>query len=76
LKQVLTSQPAMKDIKAVAEANANPDVTVHNWSAAERAKFRTIAKGQWKKVASRSKNVQKVYDTLTSYLLDQGLLVE
>lgn len=70
----MTSQLAMKDIKAVAEANANPDITVHNWSAVERAKFRTIATGEWEKVAKRSPAAQKVYDTLTGYLLEQGML--
>lgn len=70
----MTSQLAMKDIKAVAEANANPEITVHNWSAAERAKFRTIATGEWKKVAERSAAAQKVYDTLTGYLLEQGMI--
>lgn len=72
----MTNQLAMKDIKAVAEAAANPNVTVHNWSSTERAKFRTIAKGQWEKVAARSANAQKVFDTLTAYLLDQGLISE
>lgn len=70
----MTSQLAMKDIKAVAEANANPDITVHNWSAAERAKFRTIATSQWEEVAAGSPAAQKVYDTLTGYLSDQGMI--
>lgn len=65
---------SMNDLKAFAEASADPSITVHNWSAAERAKFRTIAMDQWAKVAARSDNAQKVYDLLTSYLEEQGLL--
>ena len=72
----MTSQLAMRDAVAVAEANANPDITVHNWSAAERAKFRAIAKSQWVDVAGQSENAQQVYDVLTGYLTEQGLLAE
>lgn len=70
----MVAQLAARDLKAVAEANANPDITVHNWSAAERAKFRTIATSQWEAVAGRSANAQKVYDVLTGYLLEQGMI--
>ncbi|WP_194098546.1 TRAP transporter substrate-binding protein [Marivivens aquimaris] len=62
------------DMAAVAEAQASGDITVHDWSAEERAKFRTIATGEWEKVAARSENAQRVYDTLTTYLADAGLL--
>lgn len=72
----MTSQLAMRDAVAVAEANANPDITVHNWSAAERAKFRAIAKTQWVAIAEQSANAQRVYDVLTAYLSEQGLLAE
>lgn len=70
----MTSKLAMKDLVAVAEARKNPEITVHNWSAEERAKFRAIAKEQWVKVAKRSANAQKVYDTLIKYLTSQGLI--
>ena len=72
----MTSQLAMRDAVAVAEANANPEITVHNWSAAERAKFRAIAKSQWMAVAEQSANAQRVFDVLTAYLNEQGLLAE
>ncbi len=62
------------DEAAVEEAKASGDVTVHDWSDEERAKFRSIAQGEWKKVAERSENAQKVYDTLTTYLRDEGLM--
>lgn len=61
------------DQKAVEEDKAGGMVTVHDWSAEERAKFRTIATGEWAKVAERSENAQKVYDVLTKYLKDKGL---
>ena len=64
------------DEAAVEEAKASGDVTVHDWSDEERAKFRTIATGEWEKVAERSDNAQKVYDTLTTYLKDKGLMQE
>ncbi|MFW5680893.1 MAG: TRAP transporter substrate-binding protein [Pseudomonadota bacterium] len=70
----MTSQLAMEDLVAVAEARANSEITVHNWSAEERAKFRQIAVEQWQTVAEQSPNAQKVYDALVAYMTDQGLL--
>ncbi|NIZ62222.1 C4-dicarboxylate ABC transporter substrate-binding protein [Sedimentitalea sp. CY04] len=72
----MTSQLAMRDAVSVAAAIANPDITVHNWSAEERAKFRTIAKSQWVAVAEKSDNAKRVYEVLTAYLTEQGLLAE
>ncbi|ETX28852.1 TRAP transporter substrate-binding protein [Roseivivax isoporae] len=65
---------AEADQAAVEEAKASGEVTVHDWSDEERAKFRSIAQGEWEKVAQRSENAQKVYDALTAYLESQGLL--
>lgn len=70
--QVATLREA--DLKAVEDAKASGTVTVHDWPASERAKFRAIATGEWEKVAARSANAQKVYDILTSYLRGAGLL--
>ncbi len=67
---------AAKDKKAVEAAKAKGDVTIHDWPAAERAKFRAIAKGEWEKVAKRSANAQKVYDVLTAYLVKEGLMAK
>ncbi|CCN38461.1 Trap dicarboxylate family transporter, dctp subunit [Vibrio nigripulchritudo MADA3029] len=69
----MTSQLFMKDLAAVADAKAK-GVTIHDWSQEERAKFRAIAKDQWKKVAKRSPAAQKVYDSILAYLTSQGLL--
>ncbi|MCX2721755.1 TRAP transporter substrate-binding protein DctP [Roseibium salinum] len=65
---------AENDLKAVEEAKAGGKITVIDWPAEERAKFRTIAMGEWEKVAERSENAQRVYDVLTSYLKEQGLV--
>lgn len=62
------------DLAAVEEARENPEVTVHDWSDEERAKFRTIATGEWEQVAGQSENAQMVYDTLTDYLEENGML--
>ena len=70
--QVATLREA--DLAAVVAAKASGEVTVHDWPATERAKFRTIATGEWEKLATRSENAQKVYDTLTAYLKGAGLL--
>lgn len=67
---------AEADEAAVAEAEASGDITIHNWSDEERAKFRTIAMGEWEKVAGESESAQRVYETLTAYLEAEGLLAE
>ena len=38
-----------RDMAAVAEAEANPEITVHNWSAEERAKFLQALEGEIQK---------------------------
>lgn len=70
----ISTQLAMADVEAVKEARANPDITLHDWSDAERKKFRTIARDQWEIYAEQSPNAQKVYDSVTTYLESQGLL--
>ncbi|WP_282603486.1 TRAP transporter substrate-binding protein [Paracoccus sp. PARArs4] len=65
---------AEADEAAVAEAEASGEITIHDWSDEERAKFRGIAQGEWEKVASQSPAAQRVYDTLTTYLNDKGLI--
>ncbi|SNR41800.1 TRAP transporter substrate-binding protein [Puniceibacterium sediminis] len=61
---------------AVAEANADPKITVINWSDEERAKFRGIAKTQWANWAERSEMAGKAYESVTAYLTKAGLLTE
>ncbi len=63
-----------RDEEAVKKAKEGGKITIHDWPAEERAKFRKIAQGEWKKVAEKSENAQKVYDTLTKYLKDNDLM--
>lgn len=65
-----------ENIIAVAEAVADPDITVINWSAEERSKFRAIAKTQWANWADRSDMAGKAYESVTAYLTSSGLLSE
>lgn len=63
-----------RDLVAIAEATAKGNITIHNWSAEDRARFRGIAREEWAKAATRSPMAQKVYDTLTGYLTAKGLI--
>ncbi|MGB7432436.1 MAG: TRAP transporter substrate-binding protein [Ahrensia sp.] len=72
----MVTQLAEQDAIAVAEAQADPDITVINWSDEERAKFRGIAKSQWANWAERSEMAGKAYESVTTYLIGAGLLVE
>ena len=74
LPQNNSNRSLQKDMAAVEKAKAGGKVTVSDWSAEERAKFRTIATSQWVKVAERSPNAKKVYDVLTTYLKTNGLM--
>ncbi|MFT7053747.1 MAG: TRAP-type mannitol/chloroaromatic compound transport system substrate-binding protein [Psychromonas sp.] len=70
----ITTQLKIADQAAVKIAQDNPDITIHDWSDVERKKFRAIAKSQWKVFAERSDNADKVYQSVTSFLGDNGLL--
>ena len=70
----MVSALKVSDLKAVAEARADPEITIHDWSAEERNKFRSIAMTQWKDFATKSPNAEKVYDVLTKFLADNGML--
>ena len=70
----LTSKLKMADLAAVAKVRARGDVTIHDWSAEERNKFRAIAMTEWKKFSTKSPNAKEVYDVLTKFLADNGML--
>jgi ATP-dependent DNA helicase RecQ len=74
VQQDITTQLRIADQQAVREARRNPAITLHDWSAEERRKFREIAKGQWAEMAQASDNAMKVYRSITAYLEDNGLL--
>ena len=65
---------AEADEAAVEKAREGGTITIHDWSDEERAKFRKIAQGEWEKVASQSPAAQRVYDALTTYLSEKGLV--
>lgn len=64
---------AERNAAAVAEASA-AGVTVHDWSPEERARFRAIAKSEWEAAAGASEASGEVYEALTTYLSENGLL--
>lgn len=70
----ITSTLKEADMKAVAEAKKNPKITIHDWSADERKKFRAIARSQWEIFAKRSPNAKRVFDSVTGYLKSKDLL--
>ncbi|WP_370453566.1 TRAP transporter substrate-binding protein [Paracoccus sp. JM45] len=72
--RVQVSSLVEADEAAVAEAKEGGKITIHDWSDEERAKFRSIAIGEWEKVASQSPAAQRVYDALTAYLTEKGLV--
>ncbi len=72
--QTITSTLKEADKKAVEKARKNPKITIHDWSAEERKKFRAIARGEWEKFAKRSDNAKKVFNSVTGYLKNKGLL--
>ncbi|MBR9883288.1 MAG: TRAP transporter substrate-binding protein [Oceanospirillales bacterium] len=72
--QDMTTQLRIADQQAVKAARNNPDITIHDWSAEERKKFRAIARSQWEEFAKESDNAMKVYTSITTYLEENGLL--
>ncbi len=70
----MVSQLEAENETAVAEAKADPSITVIDWSDEERAKFRKIAQSQWQKYADRSEMASKVYEQVSAYLEKEGLL--
>lgn len=70
----ITSKLKLQDQQAVADARASGTITIHDWSAEERNKFREIARSQWSVFAEKSPNAKKVYKVLTEYLSANGLL--
>ena len=64
---------AIQDTDALAQAKA-AGVQPVNWSAAERAKFRAVARTVWKQYAERSDMARRVYDSHIAFLTRLGLL--
>ena len=70
----ITSRLEAADRKAVIEARKDPTITIIDWPSEERKKFRNIARNEWSKWADRSPMAKKVYEAVTTYLTDWGLM--
>ncbi len=70
----MTSVLKLKDQAAVAEAMADPNITIHDWPASERNKFRAIAQQQWEVFSQKSPNAKIVYDAISKFLSENGML--
>lgn len=71
----ITGRLEMLDAVAVVEAREQ-GVEVIDWPAEERARFRALAQSQWANWAGRSEMAGKVYESVSTYLTEQGLIGE
>jgi TRAP-type C4-dicarboxylate transport system substrate-binding protein len=63
-----------RDLVAVKQAREDASITVIDMAPEERAKFRNIAKEEWKVWATKSELNQKIYDSVVSFLSDRNLM--
>ncbi|MFS8087077.1 MAG: TRAP transporter substrate-binding protein DctP, partial [Acidobacteriota bacterium] len=64
---------ALEDLKVIAKAQAE-GITLVNWDAAERRKFRELARGAWVDWGKKSPLAQKTVDSQIAFLKRLGLL--
>ncbi|MBX2879041.1 MAG: TRAP transporter substrate-binding protein DctP [Granulosicoccus sp.] len=64
----------LQDRAQVAEDNAGGDITVVDWSQAERDKFREIATKAWEETAGKSDEARSALDAHYDYMKSIGLL--
>ncbi|MFB0952589.1 MAG: TRAP transporter substrate-binding protein [Rhodospirillales bacterium] len=64
----------LEDQAIAAEQRAGTDITVIDWSAEERAKFRAIAVGAWEDFAAKSPLAKEALDTHLNFMRSTGLL--
>ncbi len=64
----------LQDRKIAADQRASGDVTVIDWTTAERAKFREIAVGAWNDFAGKSPLAKEALDAHVKYMKSVGLL--
>ncbi len=63
-----------RDLEAVKEARADPNIEVIDMPAEERKKFRNIAKQEWETWAKKNELTQKVYDSVVTFLTERNLM--
>ncbi len=66
-------QYEMQDLEAAAKARAE-GIEISDWSLQERAKFRNIARNQWKSVTEKSPIAKEYVDALVKFMKAQGLM--
>ncbi|MBT6095291.1 MAG: TRAP transporter substrate-binding protein DctP, partial [Rhodospirillaceae bacterium] len=64
----------LQDRAIAAKQRAGKDITVIDWSTAERAKFREIAVGAWHDFAKKSPLAKEALDAHLKYMRSVGLL--
>ena len=64
----------VEDRKQVEKDRAGGDITIIDWSAEERAKFRKIAVGAWEDVSKQSPLAKEAYDAHIKFMKLMGLL--
>lgn len=69
-----TSELKKADEVALEAARKNPKITIQDWPAAERKKFRAIAQQEWQSIAEESPQAKQAFDSLTQFLKANGLL--
>ncbi len=63
-----------RDLEAVVEARADPDIEIIDLPPEERKKFRAIAQQEWANWATRNALTQKIYDSVVTFLQARNLL--
>lgn len=62
------------DLEAVQKARQDPDITIIDMPAEERAKFRRIAQKEWAEWAKKNELCQQVYDSVVAFLQARNLM--
>ena len=63
-----------RDLDAVEEARADPNIEIIDMAPEERKKFRNIAKEEWANWAKKNELTQKVYDSVVAFLTKRNLM--
>ncbi|GIT47527.1 MAG: hypothetical protein Ct9H300mP13_3230 [Gammaproteobacteria bacterium] len=64
----------LSDTELVAKDRANSDLTIIDWSQAERDKLRKIAEGAWADYAASSPLAKEAFESVQAFLKRRGML--
>ena len=70
----LMQQLELSDTELVAKDRANSDLTIIDWSQAERDKLRKIAEGAWADYAASSPLAKEAFESVQAFLKRRGML--